>query len=140
MQVTGGLSGEGDRLTVDTDIVPREVSGDLAVPLALFTVEALTNIFKHAYPNGEPPGRIVVSLREVGGGSLRLAIEDNGVGFRIDETGRSVGSRLIRTFGQQVGGVSTVQSNEGIGTAVELIFPDPVVPKSAEHKLDRAAE
>ena len=140
LQVTGGLSGEGDKLTVDTDIVPREVSGDLAVPLALFTVEALTNIFKHAYPNGKPPGRILVSLREIGGGKLRLAIEDNGVGFRIDETGRSVGSRLIRTFGQQVGGVSTVTSNEGAGTAVELVFPDPAAPKSVDQKLDRAAE
>jgi two-component sensor histidine kinase len=140
LQVTGGLSGEGDKLTVDTDILPREISGDLAVPLALFTVEALTNIFKHAYPNGQAPGRIFVSLREIGGGKLRLAIEDNGVGFRIDETGRSVGSRLIRTFGQQVGGVSTVKSNEGIGTVVELIFPDPTLPKNVEHKLDRAAE
>ncbi len=124
-QVTGGLSGEGDKLTVETNIVAREVSGDLAVPLALFTVEALTNIFKHAYPNGRPPGHIEVSLRETGDGRLRLAVNDDGVGFDARFAGRSIGSRLIQTFGQQVGGVSSVRSNEGAGTTVELIFPDP---------------
>jgi two-component sensor histidine kinase len=124
-QVTGGLSGEGSKLSVETDIVPREVSGDLAVPLALFTVEALTNIFKHAYPSGRAPGRIEVSLREVEGDKLRLAVKDDGVGYNAGATGRSIGSRLIQTFGQQVGGVSTIRSNEGAGTTVEVVFPDP---------------
>jgi two-component sensor histidine kinase len=124
-QVTGGLSGEGNKLTVETDIVAREVSGDLAVPLALFTVEALTNIFKHAYPNGRAPGHIEVSLREAGGDKLCLAVKDDGIGYNAGATGRSVGSRLIQTFGQQVGGVSAIRSNDGAGTTVELVFPDP---------------
>jgi hypothetical protein len=36
-----------------------------------------------------------------------------------------VGSRLIRTFGLQLGGVSTVRSEAGKGTVVDLVFPDP---------------
>ena len=36
-------------------------------------------------------------------------------GFRMDETGKSVGSRLIRTFGAQLGGVSSVRSEAGQG-------------------------
>jgi two-component sensor histidine kinase len=125
LQVTGGLGGEASRLSVATDIVPRDVTGDMAVPLALFTVEALTNIFKHAYPAGEATGRIEVSLRDIGAGRLRLAVEDNGVGFDSESTGRSIGSRLIHTFGQQVGGTSAIRSNAGQGTIVELVFPDP---------------
>jgi len=43
----------------------------------------------------------------------------------MDATGKSVGSRLIKTFGLQLGGVSTVHSEPGRGTVVELVFPDP---------------
>ena len=125
MQVTGGLGADGGRLNVETDIIQRDVTGDMAVPLALFTVEAMTNIFKHAYPAGTTSGRIVVSLRDIGAGRLRLAVEDDGVGFDSEKAGRSIGSRLIHTFGQQVGGSSTIRSNAGQGTVVELVFPDP---------------
>ena len=48
-------------------------------------------------------------------------------GFAMDETGKSVGSRLIRTFGAQLGGVASVRSEAGKGTVVELVFPDPAV-------------
>ena len=96
----------------------------MAVALALFTVEALTNIFKHAFPR-RAQGVIRVSLEPDGPGKLRLAIADDGIGFAMDETGKSVGSRLIRTFGAQLGGVSSVHSEAGRGTVVDLIFPDP---------------
>ena len=47
------------------------------------------------------------------------------IGFSIDDTRKSVGSRLIKTFGLQLGGVSQVRSVAGEGTVVELVFPDP---------------
>ena len=56
--------------------------------------------------------------------TLKLAIADNGMGF-ADGAGKSVGSRLIKTFGLQLGGVSSVHSQPGQGTVVDLIFPDP---------------
>jgi two-component sensor histidine kinase len=127
-QVAGGLAGESNKLSISTDILRREVTGELAVPLALFTVEALTNIFKHAYPLGASGAHIEVSLREIGAGRLRLAVEDNGVGFESEGSRRSVGSRLITTFGLQVGGTATIRSNRGSGTVVELVFPDPACP------------
>jgi two-component sensor histidine kinase len=121
-QIAGGMSGE--RVKVEVDVPSRVVSGSVAVALALFTVEALTNIFKHAFP-GETRGVIRVSMEKVEGGKLRLAIADNGMGFKMDETGKSVGSRLIKTFGLQLGGVSSVHSEPGEGTVVDLVFPDP---------------
>ncbi|HWF63810.1 MAG TPA: ATP-binding protein, partial [Rhizomicrobium sp.] len=96
-----------------------------------FTVEALTNIFKHAFPR-ETAGVIRVRLVRDGEGRLKLSIADDGIGFSIDETGRSVGSRLIRTFGAQLGGVSSVRSNPGQGTVVELVFPDPTLRERGE--------
>jgi two-component sensor histidine kinase len=127
--------GEGmgaDKVRVEVDVPSKVVTGSVAVALALFTVEALTNIFKHAFPQGGQ-GVIRVTMTALEGGRLRLAIADNGVGFGGGSTSGSVGSRLIKTFGQQLGGVSQVRSVEGEGTVVELVFPDP------DHKPSGAA-
>jgi signal transduction histidine kinase len=74
---------------------------------------------------------IRVALKPEAPGKLRLTIADDGVGFHMDETGKSVGSRLIRTFGAQLGGVATVTSEAGQGTVVALIFPDPACKDEA---------
>jgi two-component sensor histidine kinase len=122
LQIAGGMGNENVKITVD--VPSRVVSGSVAVALALFTVEVLTNIFKHAFPPGGA-GTIRIGLENLPDGKLRLAIVDNGRGFAMDEASKSVGSRLIRTFGLQLGGVSQVRSEAGKGTVVDLIFPDP---------------
>ena len=121
-QIAGGMS--KDNVRVEVDVASRVVSGSVAVALALFTVEALTNIFKHAFPD-ERQGVIRVAMAPAPGGKLKLTISDDGLGFAMGGTGRSVGSRLIKTFGLQLGGVSSVHSEPGKGTVVDLIFPDP---------------
>jgi two-component sensor histidine kinase len=123
-QTTEGFGGERQDVRITVDAVPRIVSGDLAVPLALFTVEALTNAFKHAYPPGQG-GRICVSLEPFDGEKLRLSIEDDGVGFHYEDANASVGARLIKTFGQQMSGGASISSEKGRGTTVEMVFPDP---------------
>jgi len=130
-QIAGGMSNENVR--VEVDVPSRVVSGSTAVALALFTVEALTNIFKHAFP-AEKQGVIRVSMAPEPGGKLRLAIADDGIGFSMDEASKSVGSRLIKTFGLQLAGVSSVHSEPGKGTVVDLVFPDP------EAQPDEAAQ
>ncbi|MEY4964845.1 MAG: hypothetical protein RL274_428 [Pseudomonadota bacterium] len=121
-QIAGGMS--NDLVRVEVDVPSRAVSGSIAVALALFTVEVLTNIFKHALPDGRQ-GVIRVTMETLPDGKLKLAIADNGLGFAMDETRKSVGSRLIKTFGLQLGGVSSVHSEPGRGTVVDLVFPDP---------------
>ncbi|HWU55427.1 MAG TPA: sensor histidine kinase [Rhizomicrobium sp.] len=130
-QIAGGMS--NDNVRVEVDVTSRVVSGSVAVALALFTVEALTNIFKHAFPS-ERQGVIRVGLAAAPGGKLKLTISDDGMGFAMNGTGRSVGSRLIKTFGLQLGGVSSVHSEPGKGTVVDLIFPDP------DQRQDEAAQ
>lgn len=128
-QICEGIGAEHVR--VEVDVPSRVVTGSVAVAVALFTVEVLTNIFKHAFP-AERQGVIRVTMEETGDGNLRLAIADNGVGFVEGEQSRSVGSRLIKTFGLQLGGVSQIRSVAGEGTVVELTFPDPdLSPSSA---------
>ena len=56
------------------------MSGDVAVPVALFAVEALTNIFKYAFPTGHD-GVVKIDLARTEGGRIKLTISDNGIGF-----------------------------------------------------------
>jgi two-component sensor histidine kinase len=121
-QIAGGMA--GDQVKIVVDVPSRVVAGSVAVALALFTVEVLTNIFKHAYPN-DREGIIRVTMTTLPDGKLKLAIADNGIGFDMGDQAKSVGSRLIKTFGLQLGGVSSVQSEPGHGTVVDLVFPDP---------------
>lgn len=136
-QIAEGM-GEVDHVRIEVDVPHMVVNSGIAVALALFTVEALTNIYKHAYPS-RASGVIRVSLRPDAPGKLKLAIADDGVGYKMDETGKSVGSRLIRTFGAQLGGVSAVTSEEGQGTVVSLVFPDPAQRDEAGPKKPDAA-
>jgi len=124
-QIHEGFGAERRDLRLDLDIVSRKAPGDLAVPLTLFTVEALTNAFKHAYPVGARGGIIRASLLPIEGGKLRLAVEDDGLGVQSEGGGSGIGSRLIQAFAQQVGGTATVSPRDTGGTVVELIFPDP---------------
>jgi two-component sensor histidine kinase len=132
-QIQEGFGADRRDLRVQLDIAPRQVPSDLAVPLTLFTVEAVTNAFKHAYPAGTRGGLIRVTLLPISGGKLRLAIEDDGMGVEEETGGTGIGSRLIQAFAHQIGGVATVSPRDTGGTMVELIFPDPLVePETAE--------
>jgi two-component sensor histidine kinase len=126
-QIQEGFGAERRDLRLELEIASRRVPSDLAVPLTLFTVEALTNAFKHAYPQGTRGGIIRVSLLPVEDSKLRLTVEDDGQGVELhDSGGQGIGSRLIQAFAQQVGGVTNVASREGGGTIVTLTFADPL--------------
>ena len=125
-QIHEGFGADRRDLHLELNITARQVPSDLAVPITLFTVEALTNAFKHAYPTGGRGGCIRVSLLPVSGGKLRLAIEDDGVGAQPEAGGNGIGSRLIQAFANQVGGTATVSRRASGGTIVELLFADPL--------------
>jgi two-component sensor histidine kinase len=132
-QIHEGFGGDRRDVRLEFDVVAREASSDLAVPLTLFTVEALTNVFKHAYPTGSAGGAIHVSLRPVGGGQLELAVADEGIGMTEGAApARGVGSRLTEAFANQVNGTVSWTRQKGGGTIVSLVFPDPQPEASPE--------
>jgi len=122
-QIHDAAGREARALHLEFDLVQRSIASDLAVPLTLFLVEALTNAFHHAYP-GASAGAVRVSLLPVPDGMLRLAIEDEGVGLAPPCDGEGIGTRLIEAFARQVGGSAGVHRREPSGTVVELLFPD----------------
>jgi two-component sensor histidine kinase len=113
---------EARHLRLEFNLVQRSVSSDQAAPLTLFLVEALTNAFHHAFP-GATKGTVRVSLLPMPDGMLRLAVEDNGVGFAPPGDGEGIGARLIEAFARQVGGSAGVHRRDPSGTVVELLFP-----------------
>ncbi len=123
-QIADGLGSGQEHAQIELDMISCNVPAEVAIPLALFAVEALTNAYKYAFPDPEKPGLVTIRLRQAGD-DLVLSIVDNGVGYDAASVKRSIGSRLIATFGQQVGGVSTVRSEPGRGTTVEIRFPHP---------------
>ena len=120
-QVVESIRGDHPDVTVKTDILHINVAGETAVPLSLFTVEALANAFKHAFPVPETNGEVSVVFQMMGE-DYCLMIEDNGVGF-VDNGKSGIGDRLLRVFGRQVRGTVSVRSRPGRGTIVELIIP-----------------
>jgi two-component sensor histidine kinase len=125
-QIQEGFGAERRDLRLEVDIAPRQMPSEIAVPLTLFTVEALTNAFKHAYPLGARGGAIRLSLVPIGNGKLRLAVEDDGRGVQGEPDGSGIGTRLIQAFAQQIGGTANVSRRDNGGTVVELIFPEPL--------------
>jgi len=123
-QIAEGMRADKSVRIVE-NLVERDVPGDVAVPLALFAVEALTNIFKYAFPEGHD-GVIHLSLTPVDENKLKLVIADNGVGFEDGKRPGGIGTRLIRTFGTQIGGTSNLSTIPGQGTTVEVTFRDPL--------------
>lgn len=123
-QTSEGFGADRRDVRIVVDAMAREVPSEVAVPLALLTVEALTNAFKHAFPPGRG-GTIRVIFEPKDDHLLRLAIEDDGVGFIFEDAKESIGARLIKTLGQQAGGAAKICSNAGNGATVEITFPDP---------------
>jgi len=136
-QTSEAFAGDQVGVRVVTNISSHPVPGDFAVPIALITVEALTNVFKHAFPPGQRrEDTIRVTLEPAHGHRLRLAIEDNGVGFDTAPE-ENIGVRLIRTFAQQIGALLSFSSRAGQGTRIELFFPDPA---NSEHESSEPTE
>jgi two-component sensor histidine kinase len=123
-QVVESVRKDRTDIRVEMDILHIDVAGETAVPLALFTVEALANTFKHAFPQQGARASVAVALRRQGQ-SYRLTIEDNGVGFSESSGKAGIGDRLLRVFGRQVHGAVSIRSESGHGTKVELVFPNP---------------
>jgi two-component sensor histidine kinase len=92
-----------------------------AVPLTLLAVEAVTNAYRHGFPNGRS-GTIILHF-DVTEDQATLSVCDNGSGFVSTRETASMGRQLMDAFAQQLGGVLTVTSALSAGTKVELTYP-----------------
>jgi two-component sensor histidine kinase len=94
---------------------------DSAMPLALFAVEAVTNAYAHAFPDGRT-GRVALHFSVSDGGGALLSITDDGIGFDCGSESKSMGFQLIRGFAHQLSGKLAISSVVGAGTEVRLEY------------------
>jgi two-component sensor histidine kinase len=101
------LGAEDQRIRIESDIDDDLIDADTAVPLALFTAEAVTNAVKHAFPTGRGVrgGRVLVNYR-VGPNETVLTVEDDGIGGEEAQVaaGQGIGGTLMAAFARQVHG------------------------------------
>ncbi|MBV8210762.1 MAG: PAS domain-containing protein [Burkholderiaceae bacterium] len=93
----------------------REIPGDWKLEVFRIAQEALANVAQHAHAT-----RVNVSLVKMGD-ELRLAIDDDGVGFdptRVSEQGFGLGLHAIRKRIDGTGGVLSLETAPHRGTRV----------------------
>ena len=101
------LGAEDQNIRIDSAVDVDVIDADVAVPLALFTAEAVTNAVKHAFPAGRgvQGGRVVVGYK-VGDAETLLSIEDDGIGGEEAQAAAAsgIGGTLMSAFAKQVHG------------------------------------
>jgi len=103
------------------ELEPIRFEIDRAIPCGLILNELLSNAFKYAFPNNRC-GEIRISLgrRE---GSIRLAVEDTGIGLRegfsLHET-KSLGLSIVTILVRQLGGNLEIVSDGGARFVLNL--------------------
>ncbi|HEY1612555.1 MAG TPA: sensor histidine kinase [Rhizomicrobium sp.] len=123
-QTREGFGAERRDIATEVSSVSIAVPGDVAVPIALLVIEALTNAYKHAFPF-ERGGTIRLTLEYASEERLHLSVVDDGIGMADAEAEASIGARLIATFGQQLGGTARTRNSPQGGTCVEVEFAVP---------------
>ena len=106
-------------LDIDTGM---EVATDMAVSIGVVVAELVTNAYKYAYP-AEVSGDIRVKLHRVAGDRMRLAVEDDGVGWAGTGTprGTGLGSRIVKAMASSLRS-SVEYDPAATGTRVMLEF------------------
>jgi PAS domain S-box-containing protein len=94
-----------------------------AIPCGLVLSEALSNVFKHAFPGGRA-GSVLVAVGPGEGGTVVLRVEDDGVGLARDAEaqGDSMGLKLMGNIVRyQLAGELDIASGDG-GTRIRITF------------------
>jgi len=93
-----------------------------AIPCGLIINELVSNALRHAFPDGRN-GKIDICMHRDDGGSILLAVGDDGIGFPEDidyRNTKSLGMQLVSSLVTQLGGVMELDRSEG--TSFKIAF------------------
>ncbi len=113
-----------DGIETSFHLEPILLSVDTAIPCGLIINELVTNALRHGFA-GKPGGNISVTLRRVGEGGAELCVRDDGAGFKPPadlHSVNSMGTTLVLSLADQIGGNVSVASAPGQGTCVCINF------------------
>ncbi|MDQ0640029.1 two-component sensor histidine kinase [Pedobacter sp. W3I1] len=111
------------KISFDLNILNLELDISKAVPLGLIINEAITNIFKYAFPDGHG-GKVIITLKECQADHYQLFIKDNGIGLPADfdyEQSNTLGIILMKGLSAQIDGVFTMESKNGVSLSLTFM-------------------
>ena len=97
----------------------KKIDIDAAIAIGLFRIyqEALVNIARHA------DAKNVITVFEISDHQASLSINDDGKGFDSSVKKKTLGLLGMKERAQMVGGIFTINSKPGKGTAVFITVP-----------------
>jgi two-component sensor histidine kinase len=120
--------GRGGQINLNVRSAPLHFDLDTTIPLALIVTEAITNAFKHAFPDGRTGTISVEGVQAENQTIIRIA--DDGVGLPAgweELQARSLGLKLMRVLAEQVEARLSFKSDGG--TVIELVLPEKPMRK-----------
>ena len=111
-----------NQVACDVNIQDLALPVDQAIPCGLIVNELVTNALKHAFPAGGP-GKVTVSIAEIPGDRIELAVADDGIGSRgaaAFANGTGFGLSLVSMLADQLHGTLGIEHAQG--TRVVLRF------------------
>ncbi|GGH76928.1 two-component sensor histidine kinase/tetratricopeptide (TPR) repeat protein [Filimonas zeae] len=121
----------GESISFQQDIADVQIDVSQAIPVGLILNEAITNAIKYAFDDSITPQIISIVMHTLPDGKMQLVIRDNGKGLPADfDSNRtnSLGMRLMKGLSEDIHGVLTIQSQDGVG--VTVVFPPNPIPNS----------
>ncbi|ERT08869.1 sensory box protein [Lyngbya aestuarii BL J] len=113
-----------ERVEFKAEVDPIFLNIETAHPCGLIVNELVSNVFKHAFPNGMT-GEVWLKLHQSSEGLVTLTIKDNGIGFPADldfQNVESLGMELICTLTTQLEG--HIELIRGEGTTFKVTFSE----------------
>lgn len=113
---------DSSRICIDMQVDPIYLDVAQAIPLGLIINEAVTNIFKYAFPDGMP-GQMFIHFNEIPESDYILKVRDNGIGLNaaVDQTRPgSLGMKLMKGLSHEMGGDFSLKSDHGVSITVRF--------------------
>ncbi|WP_162946507.1 sensor histidine kinase [Chitinophaga barathri] len=107
----------GFTFSIDEKIYSRKLKLESRHDFFMIYKETITNIAKYAHCTFTD---IRIQLRK---GQLVLRVQDNGIGFNVNEAGEGDGLMNMQRRAYRMGGQLSIQSQIGKGTVITLMFP-----------------
>jgi len=111
------------KITFELDLIALDLDVSQAVPLGLCLNEAVTNIYKYAFPLHKK-GKVTIALMWLEGDIYKIEINDNGVGLPNDfdiEHCNSLGMNLLKGLSKQLDGELLLTNNDGLQLSITFI-------------------
>ena len=115
------IYGLSDRVTIQMETDPVELSLHRAIPCGLILNELISNALKYAFPAGRS-GKVTVGFRKQPVRGTLIWVEDDGVGFPEGQARKnSIGLKIVGILIRQLDGEMTLRHDSG--TRIEILLP-----------------